>query len=152
MSDSFLFSVQKLNLELEPFALRGGGRGGARWRLMRKRLDWRVPPTENTRLQAEAAFQMPSSLHDADNEECWAGHVLSPPVSWAGINMSVLLKVRKGSFILLSTVILSIYMPSAAPKAFSFLHVFSTIYLWGLRMAFQTGARYLSLWFWFARL
>ena len=75
------------------------------------------------RLQAELLFRHLLPFLVLTMRECWAGRVLSPPVSWAGINMFVLLKIRKGSFILLSTVILSIYMPSAAPKVFSFLHV-----------------------------
>ena len=101
-----------------------------------------LPVCPSPRLSAAsggAAVQHRLPLLVLTMRERWAGHVLSPLVTWAGINMFVLLKINKGSSILLSTVILSVYI-STAPRVLSFLRVFSTVFLCRLRMAFQTAA------------
>ena len=136
MSDSFLFSVQNGFGVKDPFAMRRGALLTAWWR--RDRTD--VSLTEAVfRLRVELLFGHLLPLLVLTMRERWAGHVLSLPVIWGGINMFVLLKIKRGSSILLSTVIVSICV-SSAPWVCSFLHVFSTIYLCRLRLAFQTGA------------
>ena len=54
------------------------------------------------RLRMELLFRHLLPFLVLTMRECWAGHVLSPPVIWAGLNMFVLLKIKRGSSILLS--------------------------------------------------
>ena len=91
MSDSFLFSVQNEFGVKEPFA----GRGLVNCPT-RQRLDWCVAHQGCLLLQVGPLFRhlLPLLVPRWGNER-WAGHVLSPLVTWAGINMFVLLKNNK---------------------------------------------------------
>ena len=134
MSDSFLVSVQNKFGVKECFAM-----SYASLTTWRGRDLTAVSLTEAVfRLWAELLFRHLLPLLVLAMRECWAGHVLSPPVTWSGINMFILLKINKGSSILPSTVILSVYI--SAPGLLAFLRVFSTVRLCRLRMAFQTAA------------
>ena len=111
----FSSSLCKMNLELRSPLLWGGS---LVIHLMRKRLDWCVPRCGCLPTSSGAAVRHLLPLLGR-----WAGYALSPPVTWAGINMVVLLKILKGSTILLSTVILSTYI-SSAPYVFTRRHDF----------------------------